>query len=609
MRLILEASKRHTFFCSNGLTFVLSVALVHGWEALSPEEVARAKPLLWGALQGNFMLDVSPWPMNTHDVLELFDEHLPALSFPELSSTAITFLVPRCPTGLAERLEKLFSPSHLFVGFGDDLCSQPEGQKKRGKTKVVHYPGSWKRPAGLVLNEMLQDVETPLVMVLLGAAVPGSSSDLERMVRVLQSSRVAAVSGSLVDSDRVFSDFCYRLRLRPYHLSFDSTYEYSLNFGEDESASVRGYWFHEAHSEEKDGPCKLCETLAPTFLARTAVLRALPMFNPSLDGEWALLDFALRATRVPLSAQAADKLDSGLGRRHVPLLFASCPFASFHEVEGLAGPHLYARRDKPQGKSISDPWFGDDASALGHIWGARTDSDDLKPFTQAQRFMESNDLRVIATPDQQERHFGCRLETVNCPVPNWIYRGWAVPPCCKETMRHLLFYIDDVFRELGIRYIVTDGVLLGSYKMGGMLDWDADVDLHIHDDDFGRIEDEVVERAAQDGHYIRKHENNASFLLQANDHNYLLIELNKRGEFWDPDLVWQVPIEGRLFPAMEKAHLNLSAWYGMSFFRHRLRHVPPWEEELRPMYCATPYHYNCVDTVPQGLDCHRHGRC
>ena len=24
-------------------------------------------------------------------------------------------------------------------------------------------------------------------------------------------------------------------------------------------------------------------------------------------------------------------------------------------------------------------------------------------------------------------------------------------------------------------YIVTDGVLLGSYKFGGMLDWDADV--------------------------------------------------------------------------------------------------------------------------------------
>lgn len=64
-------------------------------------------------------------------------------------------------------------------------------------------------------------------------------------------------------------------------------------------------------------------------------------------------------------------------------------------------------------------------------------------------------------------------------------------------------------------YIVTDGVLLGSYKFGGMLDWDADVvwrlnarrredpgddrnvldpwlftqDLHIHNDDFHLLED------------------------------------------------------------------------------------------------------------------------
>ncbi|CAE6969790.1 Fkrp, partial [Symbiodinium sp. KB8] len=198
-------------------------------------------------------------------------------------------------------------------------------------------------------------------------------------------------------------------------------------------------------------------------------------------------------------------------------------------------------------------------------------------------------------PEGLTRHFGCSLSVTNCPVPDWVYRGWAVPPCCKETMRHLLFYIDGVFKELGVRYIVTDGVLLGSYKFGGMLDWDADVDLHIHDDDFHMLEEVVQHRVRQDGHFLRKHANNRSWLLQANEQNYLLIELNLREEFWDPDRVWQVPIEGRLFPAMEDSHLNLSSWYGMSFFRHRLRHVPEWEEDERPMYCSTPYHYNCVD--------------
>lgn len=116
-------------------------------------------------------------------------------------------------------------------------------------------------------------------------------------------------------------------------------------------------------------------------------------------------------------------------------------------------------------------------------------------------------------------------------------------------------------------------------------------------------------RVDGDGHFLRKHVNNNSFLLQANDHNYLLIELNKRGEWWDKDRIWHVPIEGRLFPAAEESHMNLSIWYGRSFFEHRLRHVPEWEEELRPMYCGTPYHHNCLDHVPSGRDCRSAGRC
>ncbi|CAJ1352976.1 unnamed protein product [Effrenium voratum] len=44
----------------------------------------------------------------------------------------------------------------------------------------------------------------------------------------------------------------------------------------------------------------------------------------------------------------------------------------------------------------------------------------------------------------------------------------------------------------------------------------------------------------------------------------------------------------------------------MSFFKHRLRHVPEWEEELGAMFILlAPYHYNCVDEpyVSSGKDC------
>merc|ERR1711957_458051 len=156
-------------------------------------------------------------------------------------------------------------------------------------------------------------------------------------------------------------------------------------------------------------------------------------------------------------------------------------------------------------------------------------------------------------------------------------------------------------------------------KFGGMMNWDADVDLHIHPDDFGRLESEVKPRVDADGYFLRKHVNNddrehvtnASFVVQANDHNYLLIELTNRQEPWDKDEVWKIPIEGRLFPALEDPHVNLSAWYGSSYFEHRLGHhaLEPMEEALHPMGCGTPNHHNCVDSFPSGKNCQHSGRC
>ncbi|CAE7407690.1 unnamed protein product [Symbiodinium natans] len=415
-------------------------------------------------------------------------------------------------------------------------------------------------------------------------------------------------------ADKVYSDFCYRLDLRHYHLRFRSDYEHSVIFDEASASSIRGNWFHEQEAETKDGPCKLCETLPPTFLAHTEALRAIS-FHPALDGEWALLDFAMRATRTPLVEMGIlipPQIDDGFVLVGWLLLGLA--------VEAAAAALAEVRRG---------------VCGLGS--GGRRLEEEPEDFTG---------------PEGVTRHFGCSLAVTNCPVPDWagdseqvesrsdelllvalglemmgililrlprvggstLLQGLqGVGPQVQgsqETMRHLLFYIDGVFKELGIRYIVTDGVLLGSYKFRGMLDWDADVEV-------------VQHRVRQDGHFLRKH---------ANEANYLLIELNLREEFWDPDRIWQVPVEGiqhynenaasvagRLFPAMEDSHL-----YGMSFFRHRLRHVPEWEEVevevgLRPLRCSQlqsvmwhwvalrPYHYNCVDEtqVFSGKDCRR----
>ncbi|CAL1160894.1 unnamed protein product [Cladocopium goreaui] len=481
-----------------------------------------------------------------------------------------------------------------------------------------------------MLNAMMEAVETPFSLVILSSAVP-SLKELQSLRRVVQSRQILGAFGPSIGHSLCLQQSCW---LTHYHLDFASDYEYSVIFDEASASSIRGSWFHEEKVEDKEGPCKLCETLGPTFLAHSDALRTVA-FHPELDGEWALLDFSIRATRTPLLQVESVSSSSRPGWRHQGGHFAACPHAVLEEEMSLTGPHLYGRNDVPKGVAPNFQWFGDEASALGDV--AKATASRLKPEKVARVFMESNHLKDFTGPEGQKRHFGCSLSKVNCPVPDWVYRGWAVPPCCKETMRHLLFYIDAVFKELGVRYIVTDGVLLGSYKFGGMLDWDADVDLHIHNDDFHLLEDVVQHRVKQDGHFLRKHANNRSWLLQANEQNYLLIELNLREEHWDPERVWQVPVQGHLFPAMEDAHMNLSAWYGMSFFKHRLRHVPEWEEAICKMSmlatedCAwkrhinrrwtmvdpeagrieptksplRPYHYNCVDepNVASGKDC------
>ncbi|CAJ1450118.1 unnamed protein product [Effrenium voratum] len=77
LRALLEIAQLQRPVCPNGQIFVLAVTLAYAREQLSALEVSKAQVLLWQALQTNFMLDASVWPVKTHDVLYMFD-HLPA---------------------------------------------------------------------------------------------------------------------------------------------------------------------------------------------------------------------------------------------------------------------------------------------------------------------------------------------------------------------------------------------------------------------------------------------------------------------------------------------------------------------------------------------------
>jgi hypothetical protein len=72
--------------------------------------------------------------------------------------------------------------------------------------------------------------------------------------------------------------------------------------------------------------------------------------------------------------------------------------------------------------------------------------------------------KLIPVDQNHVVNIGCTMQSGNCEIPAWVYRGWTMPPCCRNTLKKLLFYAADLFRRYDIRFLITDGALLGSLK-------------------------------------------------------------------------------------------------------------------------------------------------
>eukprot|EP00397_Hematodinium_sp_SG-2012_P016480 GEMP01016817.1.p1 GENE.GEMP01016817.1~~GEMP01016817.1.p1 ORF type:complete len:641 (+),score=109.15 GEMP01016817.1:157-2079(+) len=561
----LERSLTEEVLCSNAVVTASWIILTH----LQLDRVTRARVhhLFFFHASRVFLIDNSIWPVKTVDIEEYFNlTKKDAQSFTGSmpSDAGITFMVNNLTPEVRKYLDAEF----------------PEMQKQATVTEVMDWQDigdQWKlfetvpQPLGMALNVMATAVPTDLVFVVVDGLVPDrrGMAELRRILDYVQ------VAGGYTVSNRVYTDFCRTLEANLWRLSIKPRYEMTLDLSrkldEDEGGTaMRGHWYADKDSEETPTPSKLCHTTSPSFLARKATLSYDPM-TPFLDGQWAVLDWFFH-------------LSVHLHKVHVAFSTA----VQLTQLPGFPKVFLYARQDTLMRDEIRERFYSDD---------------------MAKKFAHRNEFRELEALDGEIHPLGCSLKTENCPLPQWMYRGWPMPPCCRRTLMFLLFYIHDVFKEMGIRYILTDGALLGSFKVGGYLIWDADIDLHIHSDDFHRLKTDVRERILKDGYFIRQHETSAeSYLLQANKDNYLLVELNKRQEQFDDSLL--VPFEGRLFPTHMLAARNLSQWYGNSFLTNRLRYIPPWEEVRSPLFCGTPFHHNCLPPhFPPATDCRREGLC
>ena len=79
----------------------------------------------------------------------------------------------------------------------------------------------------------------------------------------------------------------------------------------------------------------------------------------------------------------------------------------------------------------------------------------------------------------------CTKNTKRC----YFYKGdnYYTPPCCAAHLSEMLFYLHNLFEKYNIKYFIYWGTLLGAVRHKGLIPWDTDVDLYIHENDKQKI--------------------------------------------------------------------------------------------------------------------------
>lgn len=88
--------------------------------------------------------------------------------------------------------------------------------------------------------------------------------------------------------------------------------------------------------------------------------------------------------------------------------------------------------------------------------------------------------------DRGTQWYGCNKETPRCfgsiidSMPSYLYEGKWTPPCCLANLRKTALYVFSYLDEVGIRYWLEGGSLLGAMRSGDILPWDHDVDVGVY---------------------------------------------------------------------------------------------------------------------------------
>jgi hypothetical protein len=118
---------------------------------------------------------------------------------------------------------------------------------------------------------------------------------------------------------------------------------------------------------------------------------------------------------------------------------------------------------------------------------------DAMKYASRQYGSKANELFKLTDKDYKPADLNitifkgtiCSKNTKRCSFS--IGPNYYTPPCCASYLTEMLFYLHDLFEKKNITYFIYWGTLLGSIRHGGLIPWDTDVDIHIHENDIIKI--------------------------------------------------------------------------------------------------------------------------
>jgi hypothetical protein len=139
------------------------------------------------------------------------------------------------------------------------------------------------------------------------------------------------------------------------------------------------------------------------------------------------------------------------------------------------------------------------------------DHDTLVLNTQAngniERFSELHSISELMFSADGIKWNGCNKNTLPCPFNLYTNRlGLNTPPCCREHMKDLAYYVSSFLKDLEVEHWLEGGSLLGAVRENGnLLAWEDDVDISFLLEEklsWSTIAKALSDRGKQDGYYV-----------------------------------------------------------------------------------------------------------